>query len=181
MVDNTSRAVTLYLENLPLKVCGVLSDIKSLHVTYEYQLSAQQQTQQMEGEYLTFFQNYTRSKLSIAQNQTFFFDQFNQPKGFSDLAVILAITVYERCAQDFSVVKTQGSSTSFSFSYHSAISENLFKSYFSTAPDDFRVPFSINLIFSPDILGIQKALEHNAMSSSVSVVRSRKVLYPCKI
>ena len=80
MVDNTSRAVTLYLENLPLKVCGVLSDIKSLHVTYEYQLSAQQQTQQMEGEYLTFFQNCTRSKLSIAQNQTFFFDQFNQPK-----------------------------------------------------------------------------------------------------
>ena len=74
MVDNTSRAVTLYRENLPLKVCGVLSDIKSLHVTYEYQLSAQQQTQQMEGEY------YTRSKLSIAQNQTFFFDQFNQPK-----------------------------------------------------------------------------------------------------
>ena len=41
MVDNTSRAVTLYRENLPLKVCGVLSDIKSLHVTYEYQLSAQ--------------------------------------------------------------------------------------------------------------------------------------------
>ena len=80
MVDNTSRAVTLYQENLPLKVCGVLSDIKSLHVTYEYQLPAQQQTQQMVGEYLTFFQNYTRSKLSIAQNQTFFFDQFNRPK-----------------------------------------------------------------------------------------------------
>ena len=80
MVDNTSRAVTLYRENLPLNVCGVLSDIKSLHVTYEYRLSAQQQTQQMEGEYLTFFQNYTRSKLSIAQNQTFFFDQFNHPK-----------------------------------------------------------------------------------------------------
>ena len=52
----------------------------SLHVTHEYQLSAQQLTQQMVGEYLTFFQNYTRSKLSIAQNQTFFFDQFNQPK-----------------------------------------------------------------------------------------------------
>ena len=84
-------------------------------MTYEYQLSAQQLTQQMVGEYLTFFQNYTRSKLSIAQNQTFFFDQFNHQK-FSDLAVILAITVYERCTQDFSVVKTQGSSTSFSFS-----------------------------------------------------------------
>ena len=44
------------------------------------QLSAKHLTQQMVGEYLTFFQNYTRSKLSIAQNQTLFFDQFNQPK-----------------------------------------------------------------------------------------------------
>ena len=42
MVDNTSRAVNLYRENLPLKECGVLSDIKSLYVTHEYQLSAQQ-------------------------------------------------------------------------------------------------------------------------------------------
>ena len=38
-----------------------------MHVTYEYQLSAQQLTQEMVGEYLTFFQNYTRSKLSIAK------------------------------------------------------------------------------------------------------------------
>ena len=51
-----------------------------MHVTYEYQLSAQQLTQEMVGEYLTFFQNYTRCKLSIAQNQTLSFDQFNQPK-----------------------------------------------------------------------------------------------------
>ena len=48
-------------------------------MTYEYQLSAQQLTQQMVGEYLTFLQNYTRRKLSIVQNQTLFFDQFNQP------------------------------------------------------------------------------------------------------
>ena len=60
MVDNTSP---------PLK-----------HVTHEYQLSAQQPPQKMVGEYLTFFQNYTRSKLSIAQNQTLFFHQFNHPK-----------------------------------------------------------------------------------------------------
>ena len=51
-----------------------------MHVTYEYQLSAQQLTQEMVDEYLTFFQNYTRSKLSIAQNQTLSFDQFNQLK-----------------------------------------------------------------------------------------------------
>ena len=91
---------------------------------------------------------------------------------FSDFAVILAITLYERCTQDFSVVKTQGSSTSFSFSYHSAISENLFKGYFFTARVDFGVA---------NILGIRKALEHNAMSSSVSFVRRRNVLNACEI
>ena len=100
---------------------------------------------------------------------------------FSDLAVILAITVYERCTQDFSVVKTQGSSTSFSFSFRSATSENLFKGYFFTARVDFGVAFSINLLFSPDILGFRKALEHNAMSSLVSVVGRRKVLNACEI
>ena len=34
----------------------------------------------MIGEYLTFFQNYTRGKFSVEQNQTLFFHQFNQPK-----------------------------------------------------------------------------------------------------
>ena len=81
---------------------------------------------------------------------------------FGDLAVILAITVYARCTQVFSVAKTQGSSTSFSLSYHSAISENLSKGYFFTARVDFGVAFSINLLFSADILGFRKALEHNA-------------------
>ena len=41
----------------PYKYAVFLSDIKSLHVIYEYQLSARQLTQQMVGEYLTFFQN----------------------------------------------------------------------------------------------------------------------------
>ena len=100
---------------------------------------------------------------------------------FSDLAVVLAITVYKRCTQVFSVAKTQGSSTSFLLSYHSAISENLFKGYFFTARVDFGVAFSINLLFSADILGVRKALEHNAMSSSVRVVRRRKVLNACEI
>ena len=40
----------------------------SLHVIYQYKLSAQQLTQQMVGEYLMFFQNNTRSKFSITKN-----------------------------------------------------------------------------------------------------------------
>ena len=100
---------------------------------------------------------------------------------FSDLAAILAITVYERCTQVFSVVKTQGSRTRFSFFYLLAISEIFFKRYFFTARADFGVAFSIKMLFSPDILGFRKALEHNAMSSSVSVYRRRKVLNACKI
>ena len=47
-------------------------------MTYEYQLSAQQLTQQMVGKYLSFFQNYRRSKQSISQNQTIFFDQWSK-------------------------------------------------------------------------------------------------------
>ena len=39
----------------------------SLHVTSEYQLSAQELTQQMLGKYLTLFQNNTRSKCTIAK------------------------------------------------------------------------------------------------------------------
>ena len=35
----------------------------------------------MVGEYLMFFQNNTRGKFTIAQNQTLFFHQFYQPKG----------------------------------------------------------------------------------------------------
>ena len=99
-------------------------------MTHEYQLSAQQLTQKG-GNIYCFFQNYTTSKFTIAQNQTLFFHQFSLT--FSDLVVILAITVHERCTQDSSVVKTQGSRTRFLFSYYSAIPENLFKGYFFTA------------------------------------------------
>ena len=60
--------------------CFIRYNVTACDSDHEYQLSAQQLTQQMVGEYLTFFQNYTRSKLSIAQNQTLFFHQFNQPK-----------------------------------------------------------------------------------------------------
>ena len=61
------------------------------------------------------------------------------------------------------------------------IPENRFKGYYLTARVDFGVAISINLLFSPDILGFRKALEHNAMSSSVSVVRRKKVLNACEI
>ena len=67
IVDNTSHAVTLNRYNLPLLVCGVLSDIKSLHVTYEYSCNCQHKlTQQMVGEYVKFFPNNTPSKFTIA-------------------------------------------------------------------------------------------------------------------
>ena len=78
MLDNTSRAVTLY--RYPLLVCGVFSEIKSLHVTYEYYLSAQQLRQQM------FFQTYKRSEFTITQKLYFELS----PK-FSDSAVISPI------------------------------------------------------------------------------------------
>ena len=66
MVNNESRAVALYLIKKPPLI--------STRYFYEYQLSAQQLTQQMVGEYLTLLQYYKRSKLSIAQKQTLFLD-----------------------------------------------------------------------------------------------------------
>ena len=75
---------------------------------------------------------------------------------FSDLAVILAMTVYERCTQDSSVAKTQGSRTIFLFSYYSTIPENLFKGYFFTARVDFGVVFLINFFSSSAFLASEK-------------------------
>ena len=130
----------------------------------------------MVGEYLMFFQNYTRSKFTIARNQLCSFTNLISQK-FSDSAVILA----KDSMQDFSVVRTQGTSSRFLFSYHSAIPENLFKGYFFTTRAEFGVVFSINFISSPAFLGFWKALEQGAMSSSVSAVGRRIVLNACII
>ena len=46
---------------------------------------------------------------------------------FSDTAVILDIAVSKRCTPDLPVVNTQGSSTGFLFTCHSAIPERVFQ------------------------------------------------------
>ena len=51
----------------------------------------------------------------------------------------------------------------------------------TTARVDFGVAFSINFFSSSAFLGLRKALEQDAMSSSVSVVRRRKVPNACEI
>ena len=67
----------------------------------------------MVGEYFMFFQNNTRGKFTIAQNQTLFFHQFYQPKG--QWLSGNNIVVSKRCTSDLPVVNTQGSSTGFLF------------------------------------------------------------------
>ena len=112
----------------------------------------------MVGEYLMFFQNNTRS------------NQFNQPKiqwhsgniGYSSVQVLYPVA---------SCDSTRGSSTGFLFTYHSAIPEIFFKEYFFSGKVAFGVPFSINFLSSSGFLGFRKALEQDAMSSSVSGVR----------
>ena len=104
-------------------------------------ISAQQLTQKR-GEYLMFFfQNYRSSKFTIAQNQTLFFHQFNQPNVQWLSGYIGYYSARALYTQDSSVAKTQGSRTRFLFSYYSAIPENLFKGYFFTARVDFGVAF----------------------------------------
>ena len=51
----------LYIKNTNKGDISVIS----LHVAYEYLLSAQKLTQQMVGEYLIFFQSNTRKKLNF--------------------------------------------------------------------------------------------------------------------
>ena len=68
----------------------------------------------MVGEYLMFLQNNTRSKFTIAKINLI-------SQKFSDTAAILAIAVSKRCTQELPVVNTQGSSTGFLFTNHSAI------------------------------------------------------------
>ena len=117
-------------------------------------------TQQMVDEYLMFFQNNIRSKFTIAQIKLCSFTNLISQK-FSDSAVILATAVSKRCTQDLPVVNKQGSRT-----YHSSMVETFVE----------RLLFhctcwlSIDFLSSSALLGLRKALEQDAMSSSVSVV-----------
>ena len=67
-----------------------------------------------------------------------------------------------------SVVKAQGSVAGFLFFLPFCHSRKIFKDYFVTASVDFGVAFSINFLTSSAFLGFRKALEQDAMSSSVS-------------
>ena len=49
--------------------------------------------------------------------------------------------------------------------------KNFLKEQFFSGIVDFEVPFSIKFLSSSAFLGFRKALEQDAMSSSVSVVR----------
>ena len=60
----------ILIKTSSLSVCSVLSDIKSLHVIYEYYLSTHQLKQQMVGEYLMFFNLHTVNLLLYKINST---------------------------------------------------------------------------------------------------------------
>ena len=81
MVDNTSRAVVLYLIKPPLisMRCFIRYNVAARDL-YEYRLSTQSLTQQMVDEYLMLFQNYTPSKLLLHKIQICSVHKFNQPK-----------------------------------------------------------------------------------------------------
>ena len=113
----------------------------------------------MVGEYLTFFQNNTLSNQYIN-------------KKFSDTAVILAIAVSKRCTQDLPVVTVRKARVlDFCLPTIRPLQKIVFKEYFFSGIGDVGVPFSINFLSSSGFLGFRKALEQDAMSSSVSGVR----------
>ena len=97
---------------------------------------------------------------------------------FSDSAVILAVSVSKRCTLDLSVVKAQGSIAGFLFFLPFCHSRKIFTDHFVTARVEFGIAFSIKFLSSSALLGFRKALEQDAMSSSVS---RRKVQNTCEI
>ena len=90
--------------------------------------------------------------------------------GATMLGVVASVCTQPN-TQDLPVVNTQGSSTEFLFTYHSAIPEKSSQRTLFQWIVDFKVPFSINFLSSSAFLGFRTALEQDAMSSSVSVVR----------
>ena len=122
----------------------------------------------MVGEYLMFF---LPVNLLLQRNKLCSFTNLISQK-FSDTAVILAIAVSKRCTQDLPVVTVlKARVLDFCLPTIRPFQKNFFKEYFFSRIFDFGAPFSINFISSSTFLGFRKALEQDAMSSSVSVVR----------
>ena len=120
---------------------------------------------------LCFFKLTHAVNLLLQKNKLCSFTNLISQK-FSDTAVILALAVSKRCTQDLPAVNKQHSSTVFLFTYSLVIPEFFFfKEYFFSGKVDFGVPFSINFLSASAFLGFRKALEQDAMPSSVSVVR----------
>ena len=67
-----------------------------MHATYEYQLSTQQLTQQMVGEYVIFFKITHPVNLLLHEIKLCSFTNLINQK-FSDSAVMLAIVVSKCC------------------------------------------------------------------------------------
>ena len=82
------------------------------------------------------------------------------------------------CTLDLSVVKAQGSIAGFLFFQPFCHSRKIFTDHFVTARVEFGIAFSIKFLSSSALLGSRKALEQDAMSSSVS---RRKVQNTCDI
>ena len=97
---------------------------------------------------------------------------------FIDSAVILAISVSKRYTLNLSVAKAQGSIAGFLFFLSFYHSRKIFTDHFVTTRVVFGIAFSIKFLSSSALLGFRKALEQDAMSSSVS---RRKVQNTCEI
>ena len=85
----------------------------------------------------------------------------------NDSAVILAISVSKRCTLDFSVVTAQGSIAGFLFFLPFCLSRKIFTNHFVSARVEYGMAFLIKFLSSSALLSFQKALEQDAMSSSV--------------
>ena len=114
----------------------------------------------MVGAHLMVFQliSHTVNLLLHKANSTNFISQ-----KFSDSPGYISVQ-----ALHFRLVTAQGSIAGFSFFLPFCHSRNIFTNYFVTARVDYGIAFSIKFLSSSALLGFRKALEQEAMSSSVS-------------
>ena len=82
------------------------------------------------------------------------------------------MAVSKSCTQDLPVVTARKARVlDFCLRTIRPFQKFFFKEYFFSGKVAFGVPFSTNFLSSPGFLGFRKALEQDAMSSSVSGVR----------
>ena len=138
-------------------------------MTHDYYFIINTQLTQMVGAYLMLFELISQTvNLPFTILFAQFFDKFYQPKVQLLSRHIGYISFQALHFRLVSCKRRKTRSLDFCFSYHPAIPEKISLTILSLQHVDFGIAFSFKFLSSSALSGFQKALEQDAMSSSVS-------------